>query len=388
MVFLIEKGLTIECLDFVISRSDTNNIESVDDKKCFANYCTYVSTEVLLTKNNNTTWVPTRYARECTNQLKITIGSINVDSLNLCNLVYDSSQQVRYYTKICNSNFCNEQCDVYSYENSKNNNNNNINVYIGNNCCNNKSPNCCQNSQTRPSCCSKILPHWPPLGPQLTTQPSIPQDENDKFYLANIKCCSYNNPICCNKSEITNICCMKMLQIYKEPLIASKTDDFINSGLTDKNQLTKTYNGIMLNNICCKNNEPNCCSNNFNTIPCCNDQFKIMHPGPVIENSLKKEHTLHQKFEKINTPIHIVTNSNDNISNPFSNCCNEKNPFCCIPVETANECCLKVLYREQKVSSYPIKSITSLNKINSSNIKLSSKYLAIISLFIILYLIF
>lgn len=41
IVFLIEKGLTIECLDFVISRSDTTNIESVDDKKCFANYCTY-----------------------------------------------------------------------------------------------------------------------------------------------------------------------------------------------------------------------------------------------------------------------------------------------------------------------------------------------------------
>lgn len=39
--FLIKNVSTIECLDFILSRSDTSLIESVDDRKCFANYCTY-----------------------------------------------------------------------------------------------------------------------------------------------------------------------------------------------------------------------------------------------------------------------------------------------------------------------------------------------------------
>uniref|UniRef100_A0A0K0E738 Domain of unknown function DB domain-containing protein n=1 Tax=Strongyloides stercoralis TaxID=6248 RepID=A0A0K0E738_STRER len=383
--FFIKNSLTIECLDFIVSRSDTSIIESVNDKKCSANYCTYVSTEFLLNENNKSIWIPSRYSRECTNLPEITIGNININSLNICKLIYDPNQLLRYYVKICNTKLCNEQCEITSNENNtstnNNNNNNNINIYIGSNCCDNKSLDCCQNLNKKPDCCNKVLPHWPPLGPQLQNTSITSSNTNDKYYLANFKCCNGNNPQCCNILDSTNICCMMMLQYYKEPNINAGAKNTLIVPTYQNNELIETYDTVMLNNICCKNFKPNCCSNNLNTIPCCNKYSNVMHPGPISTSSLNNGMIYSNKVGQPNIPVSLSTSNKNEIINPFLKCCDEKNPFCCIPVETANSCCLKILYNNHKLKNHSLNFV--LNENNSSHFKISFKYFTTLYFFIL-----
>uniref|UniRef100_A0A0N4Z334 DUF753 domain-containing protein n=1 Tax=Parastrongyloides trichosuri TaxID=131310 RepID=A0A0N4Z334_PARTI len=354
---------SVECLHYIISDIDQSNIESVDDRTCTDNYCTFVLTEKLVYVNNVNKWVPTRYARECTNDPKITIGNKLIDSVNACNIVYDSQDQVRYSVKICNSNFCNEQCETTSTPSPAN-----VNIIINPNCCQNNNPYCCQNIHNAPNCCNnKKLPLWPPLGPQINNHLPTLSSINNDLNTANLKCCNSINPQCCFNSESINTCCTFVIKVIREMsvgnLITTTTIQPTTSNLPDSNDL------FIISNICCHNSSPNCCGHSLNANSCCNNYHKFLHPGPVISNTNDHKITSFSQPQSLNALSKVKSKDNENIvNNPFSHCCDSTNPFCCIPIENANSCCKKVLYRNIPIPNYEqAQQVTSLHTLETKS---------------------